>query len=42
MALDAQIEWTRIKNGGKPDADKPQPATVAEKIRMALSGRKRD
>jgi hypothetical protein len=41
MALDARIEWTRIKNGGKADVEKPKASTVADKLRLALSGRRK-
>lgn len=45
MAMDARLEWVQMTNpfgGGKTvnQQEKPKPATVAEKLRQALTGRK--
>lgn len=40
--MDAKIEWARITNPFSQPAQtqaKPKPATVAQKLRMALTGR---
>jgi hypothetical protein len=40
--MDAKIEWTRMTDpfGARGTPQKPKPTTVAEKIRLALSGRR--
>lgn len=45
MALDAKLEWAQMTNpfgSGKGKDNKPKPTAsgVAEKLRMALTGRK--
>ncbi|MBA6119357.1 hypothetical protein H4C47_27035 [Pseudomonas putida] len=45
MALDAKLEWAQMTNPfgtGKGNGSKPKPTAsgVAEKLRMALTGRK--
>jgi hypothetical protein len=43
LAMDARIEWVQMTNpfGGKPAGlkEKPKPASVAAKLRQALTGR---
>ncbi|GFM89324.1 hypothetical protein PSCICO_47230 [Pseudomonas cichorii] len=42
LAMDAKIEWARITNPFSQPVQtqaKPKPATVAQKLRMALTGR---
>jgi len=46
MAMDARIEWVQMTNpfgsGKKQGAkEKPSASNVADKLRMALTGRKR-
>jgi hypothetical protein len=45
MAMDARIEWAQMTNpfgGGKKQVAKEKPAasSVADKLRLALTGRK--
>lgn len=45
LALDARIEWVNMTNpfgGGKKAEQKPNPSTVADKLRAALVGRKKE
>ncbi|MCE0873725.1 hypothetical protein LU640_27335 [Pseudomonas monteilii] len=45
LAMDARIEWAQMTNpfgsgGAKTVKEKPGAANVADKLRMALTGRK--